>query len=75
MLRFILIFILVIYLIGFLSRWILQRWLRRVTNSGFYRQQQTRQRPKGEVNVDYQPTAEKKIDRTEGEYVDFEEVD
>jgi len=75
MFKFILIFILVIYLLGFVSRWILRRWIQRVTNPEFFQQQQTRQRGKGEVTVDYQPKEEKKIDPSDGEYVDYEDVD
>jgi len=34
----------------------------------------TYKRPKGEVTIDYAPTKSKKIQKEEGEYIDYEEI-
>ncbi|MDR2935800.1 MAG: DUF4834 family protein [Rikenellaceae bacterium] len=90
LLKFIFIFIAVVYVLGLIGRLLLGRWVKRAQRdfqqdpqgSGFYRQyafgrnRQRQQRPakEGEIKITDAPTTEKKVSREIGEYVDFEEI-
>jgi len=74
MLRFILIFILVIYLLGILGRWFLLFWVKRMVKRAENYQQNTKNQKEGEITVDFKPGNSKKFDRSTGVYVDYEEV-
>lgn len=69
MLRFIIILLAVIYLGGLISKWLVRRWLKNVSNKNSYPRQK-----EGEVTVKYTQATEKKIKKEDGEYVDYEEV-
>jgi hypothetical protein len=74
MLRFILIFILVIYLLGILGRWLLVFWVKRMVKRAENFQQSTKNHKEGEITVDFNPGNSKKFDSSTGDYVDYEEV-
>jgi hypothetical protein len=74
MLRFILIFILVIYLLGILGRWLLLFWVKRMVKRAENFQQNTKNQKEGEITVDFKPGSSKKFDSSTGDYIDYEEV-
>jgi hypothetical protein len=75
MLKFILIFILVLYAIGFIGRIILRHYLAKMASrfaNGPYQHQN--KRPEGEVTIEINAQKGKNYQHHVGEYVDFEEV-
>ncbi len=73
-LKFVVIAILVIYLLGFLFRLLLRYYIKRMAKrfEGFANQ--TQSRPEGDITVDEPSKQRKKVDKNMGEYVDYEEV-
>lgn len=73
MLKFLAIFFLVIYLIGFLAKYAFRRWINSLLKqqSGGY---QTDSHKEGDVTINFTPDDKKKFNESEGEYVDYEEV-
>ncbi len=75
MLKFLLIFIAIIYISGYLGRLLLGRWLKKMQNpSQFQNNQQQQHRPEGEVSVDKKANDKKHFEKGDGEYVDYEDV-
>ncbi len=75
MLKFILIFLLVIYGLGIIGRLVLRHYLAKMASrfaNGAYQNQ--RIKPEGEVTIEVAPDKDKNVHRNVGEYVDFEEV-
>jgi hypothetical protein len=71
--RIILIFLLIYYGVKFVT-WLFQM-PRRNKNSKFQgTRQKDRFRKEGEVNIDFAPKKNKKVDKENGEYIDYEEV-
>ncbi len=77
-LRAILIFILVVYLGGLITRYVfpllLRRYVRKRTGNDKRYRQNDKQKKEGEVTIDYQPEKSKKIKKNKGEYIDYEDV-
>ena len=73
MLKFLLIFFIIVYLIGYLGRIFLKNWLRKMSGQN-NQQYNYKQKPEGEVTVDTNPKNSKKGKFKDGEYVDFEEI-
>lgn len=78
--EFILITILTIWLVGLLGRWLLQRWVLRKQREfaeqfgGGTGQARRNSRPEGDVSVQQTAPIHKKVNRSVGDYVEFEEV-
>ena len=72
--KFLLIFIIVLFLFVRMIPWLMRRWLRRVQkryeNQGF----QANGRPPGSNSWQQSSQAKKRVDASEGEYVDYEEI-
>ncbi len=66
-----LIIILSIWLLGRLWRWWFRRWLRRSMPNQEPRRPQRRE---GEVHVEQTVCTEKKVSKTVGDYVEYEEI-
>lgn len=79
-LKFLLIVFAVLYLIGFLFRWVLGKFVRNVREGYYGSTQQSYQgntqrvKNEGEVSIDYKPPKKKPKDFKGGEYVDYEEL-
>ncbi|MFP4557318.1 MAG: DUF4834 family protein [Bacteroidales bacterium] len=75
--RFFAIFFLIIVLLGYLSRFLLRIFVRRMQKryNNEQQQQQKYRRKEGDVHVTKTPPKEKIVDKDVGEYVDYEEVD
>ncbi len=77
MLKFIVIFLLVIYALGFIGRILLRHYLAKMASrfaNGFQQNNHHQTKREGEVTVDVKPEQGKAYNRNIGEYVDFEEV-
>jgi uncharacterized protein YacL len=80
-LRTILIIILIYYLFKIIARYILPMFFANYMDRKMdeYAQMSQRQKQKaakreGEVTIDYKPRDKEKVKRSEGEYVDYEEI-
>lgn len=80
--RIILVAILIYYGLRLLGRLLLPMLLKNLMNTmenkvftnAHQEDTTTYKRPKGEVTIDYAPTKSKKIQKEEGEYIDYEEI-
>ena len=75
-LKFILVFFIVIYLFGVIGRFLLSRYVKRF--QGHFEQQQkqyqNQNKQEGDITIQKTPNAEKIIDKSEGDYIDYEEI-
>jgi len=60
--KFVLIFILVIYVLGLLGRWLLIFWVKRMVKRAGNQQYHSKIQKEGEVTVDFKPRNPKKFD-------------
>jgi hypothetical protein len=72
MLKFLLILFLIIYIIGYLAKFFLARWIRKM--SDMQNPEKFSRKKEGEVTVNQVKQAKSRY-KDEGEYVDFEELD
>ena len=77
-LKFLFVFIGILYLIGFVFRWFLRKVIRSA-QEGYYgtqssSQSQTHAKQQGDVRIDYVPPKKKGKDFKGGDYVDYEEL-
>ena len=71
------------YVLGFIFRLLFPFFMKRISkrmmnNFGYQNQQKSHEEEKqreGEVKIDYKTKAKKNTDSSEGEYVDFEELE
>ena len=76
MLRFILIFLIILYVIGFIGRLLLRWWLTRMAKRAEeMSKQQFQSYNEGHIQYEKPDQQKKRFDKEDGEYVDFEEVD
>ncbi len=73
MLKFLVIFFSVIYLIGLIVKWFLKRWFVSLSQQNQNNNEQKSQK-EGEVTIDYSENTDKKMGANDGEYVDYEEI-
>ena len=73
MLKFLLIFFIVIYLIGYLGKFFLARWIKKMSGQNM-NQNHYQEKQEGEVTINTDPTKNKKGKFTDGDYVDYEEI-
>ena len=74
MLKFLLIFFIVIYLLGYFGRLFILRWIKKVTNQQSNQDVYNKKR-EGEVTVDTNAQNTKNQSANKGDYVDYEEID
>lgn len=74
MFKFLIIFIAIIYLFGYLGRMFLSRWVKKMQNNGPNQQYQQSSRPEGDVTINNAASKKKAFDSSDGDYVDYEEV-
>jgi len=72
MLKFLLIFFIVIYLFGYLGRFFLRNWLKKMSNQQNNYSQPTQK--EGEVTVNINPNKHGRKNDNDGEYVEYEEI-
>lgn len=72
MLKFILIFILIIYLLGYLGKLFFRNWIRKMSDQN---QNNYNSRKEGDVHINLNQQKEKKFNKEDGEYVDYEDVE
>lgn len=73
-LRFILIAILVIYIMGFIFRLLLRFYIKRMGKRYGWNAHESEQRPEGDIKVKGAQPKTKKVDKNIGDYVDYEEI-
>jgi hypothetical protein len=76
--KFLLIVFVILYLIGFVFRWFLKKFIRSA-QEGYYgtqssSQAQSQSRQQGDVRIDYVPPKKKGKHFKGGDYVDYEEL-
>lgn len=74
MLKFLLIFIAIIYIVGYIGRLLLGNWLKKMQNPNQFQSKPQNTRPEGEVIIDKNTTNKKRFDNKDGDYIDYEEV-
>lgn len=74
MLKFLLIFLIVIYLLGYLGRIFINNWLRKMSNQARENHSNHNQK-EGDVTINMQKGSSKKINKNDGDYIDYEEVE
>ncbi|HCX99478.1 MAG TPA: hypothetical protein DG754_04985 [Bacteroidales bacterium] len=75
LIRFVFIFFLIIFLLGYVFRLFAGVFLKRFQNKYGGGQNQKQQRAEGDVYVSKTAQKEKIVDKDVGDYVDYEEVD
>ncbi len=73
MLKFLVIFFSIIYIIGLLVRWFIKRWFVSLSQQNQKKEPQNA-RKEGEVTIDYSQNTDRKLDAEEGEYIDYEDI-
>lgn len=73
MLKFLLIFFIVIYLVGYISKLLFVNWVKKVSNQQM-NQDVYNTKKEGEVTIDKNPQNSRKTNSKDGEYIDYEEV-
>ena len=73
--KFLAITVLVVVILGFLSRFLLAYFLRRLSRKFGGQQNAGKRRREGEVNIETNPRKGKIMDDKVGDYIDYEEVD
>ncbi|PKP11415.1 MAG: DUF4834 domain-containing protein [Bacteroidetes bacterium HGW-Bacteroidetes-4] len=74
MLKFLLIFFIVIYLLGLLVKWFFASLINKASSGAGFDSGRESRRKEGEVSVDKTPGKSKLFTKDEGEYVDYEEI-
>lgn len=73
MLKFLLIFFIVIYLVGYIAKLLFVNWVKKVSNQHL-NQDVYNTKKEGEVTIDKNPQNSRKTNTKNGEYIDYEEV-
>ncbi len=74
MIKFLLIFFIVIYLVGLLGKWFFATLINKATSNSNYNPSRENQRSEGEISVEKPSQKSKLFKKNDGEYVDYEEV-
>ena len=75
LIKFILILFVIFFLIRVFARYVLRSYVKNMQRNFNDRQNQQSQKKEGDVTINTKPQKEKKIDRDEGDYVDYEEIE
>jgi hypothetical protein len=74
MLKFLLIFFIIIYLLSLLGKWLFASLINKATSGTNFKANGQNIRPEGEVSVEKESQKSKLFKKDDGEYVDYEEV-
>ena len=74
MFKFILILFLIFFIIKFFAQFFLKSFLNKMQNNAGNQQSQHNQKKEGDVTINTKPNQGKKIDKNEGDYIDYEEI-
>ena len=74
MFKFILILFLIFFILKFFAQYFLKSFLNNMQKNAGAQQTQYNQKKEGDVTINKKPEQGKKIDKSEGDYVDYEEV-
>ena len=73
--RFLLILFLIFFIVRIITRYALKNYFTKMQNNFESQQNEYNQKKEGDVTINTRPKSGKKIDKDEGDYVDFEEVE
>jgi membrane protein implicated in regulation of membrane protease activity len=73
--RFLLILFAIFFLVRIITRYALRRYFTNMQNNFQNQQNQYNQKKEGDVTINTKPKTGKKINKDEGDYVDFEELE
>ena len=73
MLKFLLIFFIVIYVLGYVGKWFFAHWIKKMSNQQM-NQKEYNNKKEGEVTIDVKETKNGNKFKGDGDYVDYEEV-
>lgn len=73
--RFLLILFIIFFLIRIFIRYVFRSYVKNVQRNFENKQDKNNNRKEGDVIVNIKPKTGKKIDKDEGDYVDFEEIE
>ena len=73
MLKFLLIFFIVIYVLGYIGKWFFARWIKKMSNQQM-NPNEYNQKKEGEVTIDGQGANLDSKFEGDGEYVDYEDI-
>ncbi|PLX10223.1 MAG: hypothetical protein C0597_17100 [Marinilabiliales bacterium] len=74
LIRFLSILFLIYFIIRIVTRFALKRYARNMQQNFEQKQNRYNRKKEGDVTVNAKPQKSKKIDKDEGDYVDFEEI-
>ena len=74
MLKFILIVFLVFFILKFIAQYFLRSFLKNMQKNSRDQQTQYNQKKEGDVTINTKAKTGKKIDKDEGDYIDYEEI-
>jgi hypothetical protein len=74
MLKFILIVFLIFFILKFIVQYFLRSFLKNMQKNSGDQQTQYNQKKEGDVTINSKPKTGKKIDKDEGDYIDYEEM-
>ncbi len=74
MARFLLILFVIFFIVRIFTRYVLRRYFSKMQQNFEDQQQQYQNKKEGDVTINTKPNSSKKIDKDEGDYVDYEEV-
>ena len=75
MFKFILIVFLIFFILKFVAQYFLRSFLKNMHKNSGNQQAQYNHKKEGDVTINTKPKTGKKIDKDEGDYVDFEEIE
>lgn len=75
LIKFVLILFIIFFLIRVFARYVLRSYVKNMQRNFNDRQNQQSQKKEGDVTINTKSQKEKKIDRNEGDYVDYEEIE
>jgi len=72
--RFALILLIIFFIIRIFTRYILQSYFKNMQKNFEDQQRQYQQKKDGDITVENRPDSNKKFDKNEGDYIDYEEI-
>ena len=72
--RFLLILLIIYFVLRIFTRYVLRSYLNKMKKNFENQQNQYNQKKEGDVTINTKPSKEKKFDKNDGEYIDYEEV-
>ncbi len=73
--RFALILFIIFIIIRLITRFVLQSYIKNVKRNFEDQQNKYSQKKEGDITINSKPSKDKKFENSDGDYVDFEEVD